>query len=256
MNFPVSRFIITALAVVAAFNAPLLPGPCAANDQLRSAGAAPTDRPRVNPPGPYRLGAGDEIEIRFFFNPELNDRLQIRPDGRISLPFIGEVEMAGKSVEEAVAGLEQLYAKHLTTPRIWIQVRQYASQKVFVTGEVVRPGVLPLMTEVTVMDAIGEAGGIKHTGARSAVLIRRGTDGNPVVHKLTLWKNGKPGPEAMMLLRPFDVVMVPESKIARVDRWVDQHIRQLNPAMMSLGFSYLANVKSGSTQTTFPAVVF
>jgi polysaccharide export outer membrane protein len=196
----------------------------------------------------YRLNPGDDVEIRFFFNPELNELVMIRPDGRVSLQLAGEVVLAGKTVAEASAELEELYRKEIRTPRVSIQVRKFGAQKVFVTGEVLRPGPIALPGSVTVLQAISEAGGIKGTGdPKTIILIRKGPDGLPSGRKLNLSAKGMPAPEAGTLLAPFDVVVVPESGIARVDRWVDQHIRQLIPFNLSAGFTYLfQNVPGGA----------
>jgi protein involved in polysaccharide export with SLBB domain len=194
---------------------------------------------------PHRLAFGDVIEVRFFFNPELNDRVEIRPDGRISLQLISEVEVVGKTVEEVVKLLEKQYAEILTTPNISVQIRSYATQKIYVTGEVSRPGMISLTGGLTVLGAISEAGGIKHTGnEKSVILIRKGDDGAPMVYKLALVEEGKLSEQAAISLRPFDVIMAPESKITRMGRWVDQHIKQLNPVNLGVGFSYLYNHSS------------
>lgn len=191
---------------------------------------------------PYRLAAGDVVEVRFFFDPELNEQVQIRPDGRISMQLIGEVEMAGKSVEEIARELERAYAQHLKSPTVSVQVRAFASQKVYVTGEVVRPGIISMPGELTLVAAIGEAGGVKLTGnTKSVVLIRKGPDNRPEARKIVIRDGGKLTADAGLLLRPFDIVLVPETKIARLDRWVDQHIRQLTPGNLVLGFSYVLN---------------
>ena len=188
----------------------------------------------------YRLAAGDVIELRMFYNPELNEQVQIRPDGRISLQLIGEVQIAGKTIHEAVAMLEERYAKEVRTPKLIIQVRTFAGQKVYVTGEVVRPGLINLPGPMTVFEAVGEAGGTTHTGDRNlVVLIRKGPDGKPQGKRLLLHKGAELTADAATLLRPFDVIMVPESKVAHLDRWVDQHIRQLIPFGTNAGFSYI-----------------
>jgi len=194
----------------------------------------------------YRLSPGDIVEIRHAFNPELNEQAQIRPDGRISLPLIGEIEIANKTIQDTVAILEARYAKEVRTPRITIQVRGFAALKIYVTGEVFRPGALGLPGPMTLLEAISEAGGIKHTGNPSMiVLIRKTADGKPQGKKLALYIKGQLAADAATLLRPFDVVMVPESKIARLDRWVDQHIRQLIPINASMGFTYLMSSQTG-----------
>jgi protein involved in polysaccharide export with SLBB domain len=189
---------------------------------------------------PFRLSPGDAIEVRLFFNPELNETVQIRPDGRISLHVAGEVMLAGKTIPEGIATLEELYRKEVRTPRVLIQVRSFAARKIYVTGEVLRPGLFNIAGPMTLLEAISEAGGVKNTGDRQlAVLIRKGDDGKPLGRRVPLFQKGLVSPDASTPLRPFDVVMIPESKIARVDRWVDQHIRQLIPINASAGFTYL-----------------
>lgn len=196
----------------------------------------------------YRMAAGDVVEIRFFFDPELNEQVQIRPDGRISMQLIGEVKLEGKTVEEVSRELERAYSQHLKSPTVLVQLRSFASQKVYVTGEVLRPGIIGLPGEMTLLAAISEAGGIKPTGnVKSVVLIRKGPDDRPEARKIVLRDGNKFTADAGLLLRPYDIVLVPETKIARLDRWVDQHIRQLIPGNMVLGFSYvLNNAGSGS----------
>lgn len=201
---------------------------------------------------PFRLSPGDTVEVRLFFNPELNETAQIRPDGRISLHIAGEVELAGKTIAEATSMLEGLYKKEVRTPRVLIQVRTYAARKIYVTGEVFRPGLVSIAGPMTVLEAISEAGGVKHTGDRQlVVLIRKGPDGKPEGHKVALYQHGDVSAESSMLLRPFDVVMIPESRIARIDRWVDQHIRQLIPINASAGFTYLAQSSNAATIPIF-----
>jgi len=195
----------------------------------------------TQPAAQYLLSAGDVIELQFFYNPELNQKVQIRPDGRISLPLIGEVELAHKSVPAAIKELEAGYANDLTTPAINLQIASYANQKVYVGGEVLRPGPFSMPGELTVLDAVMEAGGIKHTGKTSeVVLIRNDGAAGMVMRSISLKNhNGAVSDAAKTILQPFDVVLVPETKIARADRWVDQYIKQLSPATLNGGFTYL-----------------
>ena len=240
------------VAILAATALVLSPPTLAAPGTVQTqAPAVPTVPPLA--PGLYRLSPGDAIEVRLFYNPELNEQVQIRPDGHISLSLLGDVDIAGRTIPEAVAMLEPLYAKQVRTPQIVIQVRGFANQKAFITGEVFRPGIINLPGAMTVLEAISEAGGIKHTGnSKVAVLIRKGPDGLPRGYRLVLSADGQPTAQASTILGPFDVVMVPESKISRVDRWVDQHIRQLIPVTLTAGFAYLINNQSGSGTTVVP----
>ncbi len=217
-------------------------------------GQAPTQvqAPDSGTASAYILNAGDSIDVRFFLNPELNEQMQIRPDGRISLQVVGEVQVSGLTVSEAARKIDSLFAKELRAPQTTIQVRQFARQRVFVTGEVVRPGPLNMSGEMTIIEAISEAGGIRRTAADTvAVLLRKGPDGAPFGRKLNLMLKGVPTPDTGLVLQPFDVVLVPESKIARLDRWIDQHIRQIIPINANAGFTYLVQGQGGGG-TTIP----
>lgn len=190
--------------------------------------------------GTYVLNPGDAVELKFFYNPELNENVQIRPDGRISLPLVGEVCIGGKTPAQATEELQTLYKPIVKNPSIILQVRSFAGQRVYVGGEVSRPGVVALINQSTVLDALLEAGGLKHTSSDSLLLIRKGADGKPFVQRISSRNHDNiPSEASRMLLQPFDVLLAPESKIARVDRWVDQFLRQTNPASLSAGFSYL-----------------
>jgi polysaccharide export outer membrane protein len=196
----------------------------------------------AKPAGDYHIGAGDMIEFKYFYNPELNDSMQVRPDGKVSLPLIGDVTVAGRTVVEVEAELKQRYAPTLERPEVNVAIKTFASQRVFVGGEVNRPSAVPLLAEMTAQEAILDAGGVKKTGAMSrVVLIRRGDNGLPVTQiiDLTMPKQPASAKVTFPLLHPFDVILIPESKIAKLDRWVDQYIRQVIPITLAGGFSYL-----------------
>ena len=93
----------------------------------------------------YQLAPGDVLQIRFFYNPELNEKVQIRPDGHITMSLIGEVELRSKTTAQATNELETAYKNYLKTPSITVQVEEFSSQKVFVGGEIARPGMFPLV---------------------------------------------------------------------------------------------------------------
>lgn len=205
----------------------------------------------------YRIQPGDTIDVRFFYNPELNEQgVQVRPDGRISLQLVGDVDFAGQTVEDLSRELEKRYAADLKSPRISIQIRGYAAQKAFISGEVPKPGVVSLATPMTVLAAIGEAGGITIRGNRNrVVLIRKMPDGRPARQEVVLFAYNRPTQQAMTPLQPFDVILVPESGVVRVGRWVDQYIRQLSPANLFVGFNYLWQHPSTTTPNPTPTPV-
>jgi protein involved in polysaccharide export with SLBB domain len=197
--------------------------------------------PSLNPD--YELAPGDVIDLQFFYNPELNEKVQIRPDGRISLSLVGEVELARKTVPAAVKELETAYRKVLKTPSIRLQVAGYSAQKVFVGGEVTHAGPVNMPGDLTVLQAVMEAGGPLHSAStKELILIRRDDQGLPYIQRLSL-QNGKDTPSEAVTtrLRPYDVVLVPESGISKADRWVDNYLRKLDPAFLTAGFNFLAS---------------
>ncbi|MGB8472935.1 MAG: polysaccharide biosynthesis/export family protein [Candidatus Acidiferrum sp.] len=192
----------------------------------------------------YQLAPGDVLEIRFFYDPELNEKVQIRPDGHITLSLIGEVQLKSKSIAEATSELENAYKNYLKTPSITVQVEEFASQKIFVGGEIQRPGMFPLLGKMSVLDALISAGGLKPTGtSNSVILLRRRSDGTPeMLQKISLRSvKNQPPQAAQIFLQSFDVILVPQKRIAKVDRWVDQYLRQTVPLQMNAGFNYLLN---------------
>src|SRR5438094_9777584 len=185
----------------------------------------PSAGPSTAASADYRLEAGDTIDIRFLLNPELNEQAQIRPDGRISMQMVGELRLSGLTVAEAMALVAHAYKDTLKQPSVMVQGRTFASRRVFVAGEVARPGVLPLVGDQTAMGAITEAGGLKASAKRNEiVVIRRGANDLPERILVSMRGRGNGAPQAAAFrLQPMDVVVVTESGIARVDRAVDQY---------------------------------
>ncbi len=179
----------------------------------------------------YRIGVGDELQIKFAYNPELNEEhIPVRPDGRISVPLAKQIRAAGLTPEELENVLSQKYAAELKKPEVTVIVRGFNAQRVFVDGEINRPGLLPLMGPLTVLQSIAQSGGFKDTARVNEVLVIRRTQPKPLVSILNLEKaqnNEDMGQD--IYLMPNDVVYVPRSKIANVDLFVDLYIRRLIP---------------------------
>lgn len=191
--------------------------------------------------GSYRLAPGDAIDIKFMHNPELNEAVRIRPDGRISMPLVGELLVAGTTIGELATRLGTAYEDILRSPSVTIQVREFANRRVFVGGEVQRPGMLPLVGQQTALGAVLEAGGFNTSANRSeVVVIRRGDQDQPRVITLSMRKTHAAAPEAASFrLQPLDVVIVAESGVARAGRAMDQYVRQMLPVALTGGFSWL-----------------
>ena len=130
--------------------------------------AAPRPMPRVV------IGPGDVLDVKFFDLPELNESQAVRPDGKIALQLVGDVDVAGLSPAEITENLRTLYQPHLLNPKIAVVVRSFRNNRVYVGGEVRTPGSFELTTAMTPLEAIIQAGGFDMRSAKvkNVVLIR------------------------------------------------------------------------------------
>lgn len=186
----------------------------------------------------YRIVRGDELNFRFFYTPELNTVAVVRADGRVALPLIGELNVEGLTVAELTRLVTQRLEGSVKRIEVSINVQGPASQRVFVGGEVARPGVQPLLGPLTALQAVMAAEGFRETAQpREVVLIRRGEQGERKLVRLNLDAAVSGTDVAQdVLLQPYDVVVVPRSGIANLNLWIDQYVRRNLP--ISVGFSY------------------
>lgn len=204
--------------------------------------------PAAAEPIEYVIVPGDELEIRFFYNPELNETVTVRPDGRISLLLVDEVDAAGLTPQQLDDVLTDLYNIELRDPRLTIIVRSFTAQRVFVAGEVNQGGMLPLTAGMTAMQAVFAAGGFRDSAApRSAFVIRRGPDDQPEPIPVNLRRamKGDPG-SGDIELEPLDIIFVPKSGIAKANQTMAQYVRDI---FLFNGWSYIY------TRERNPAVV-
>lgn len=126
----------------------------------------------------YVLGAEDVIEVSVYQAPELSRTIPIRPDGRISLPLVGEVIASGLTARELGAKLERRLGAYVQDARVTVIVTEVHAPRIYVLGEVVRPGAYPVRGRMDLLQAIALAGGLgDFANPRRIVLIRRTKDG-------------------------------------------------------------------------------
>jgi protein involved in polysaccharide export with SLBB domain len=203
----------------------------------------PIDDPTVQTEYPaleaeYRIQVGDQLDIKLFYNTELNEQVIVRPDGRISLQLVHEVMAAGLTPGELTRLLTEKYAAELKKPELTVIVRSFGAQKVYVDGEVAKPGMFPLLGYVTILQAISQAGGLKESARTNEVMvIRHGAGNKPLVLVVNLAKiHDGSDMRQNIALKSFDIVYVPRSPIANVNVWVDQYLRKNIP--IQTGFFY------------------
>jgi polysaccharide biosynthesis/export protein PslD len=183
----------------------------------------------------YQISVGDEIEVKLPYNAEFSDRVTVGPDGRFTLPLIGEVRAEGRTVANLTAELDNRFSQDLRSPRVQVAIRNYVSQRIFVGGEVSKPGVYTLQGHIGLMEAIimANGNGTLDTGRMSqVVLIRRNRAGQPMMRTVNL-TNFIRGSENDVPLQSSDVVFVPKSTIAELNQFMDQFVTRMVPFQRS-----------------------
>lgn len=187
----------------------------------------------------YRLYPGDVLEVRLPSAPELTKAVTVQPDGRITMPLVGSVMVADRSPEQASAILSQAYASQLINPDVEISVTTAQPLKVFIGGEVDKPGVYDMPGSIDALQGVITAGGFKATARRAQVIIiRRTADGRAMMRIANLAQGVyNPSGTDTVPLRRFDIVYVPRSGVAEVGLFMQQYFRDALPVQ----FSYAIN---------------
>src|SRR3989304_2173135 len=122
----------------------------------------------------YIVGPNDSLTIAVWENPDLSKDVKVEEDGTISYPFIGRVYVAEKTIRQIEEIITELLGKELIyDPQVDISIREYKSNKVFVAGEVVKPGPYYLKDSRSLFEILSEAGGVKKETAGDFILIKR-----------------------------------------------------------------------------------
>ncbi len=172
----------------------------------------------------YRLGFGDVVDVKFLGIPEYNETVTVRPDGRISLQGVGDVDALGLTPAELDALLTAQYAEILVNPNVTVIVKNFGGQKCYVAGEVDRPGGLDVDKGMTLLRAIAAAGGPKKSAKMSSViLIRMDPQQRAEATRLDLsYTSGREGLMHDLPVSGNDIIYVPKTFIADVGAFVSQ----------------------------------
>jgi polysaccharide export outer membrane protein len=209
-----SRALLLPLAVAALISpsasaqAPKGQAP-AATPGAATPGAAAT----ANTPPDFVIGIEDVLDVRVLADKEMSvDGLIVRPDGKISLPQVNEIHAQGKTVPQLTADLEKAVAKYVKVPEVSVMVKQINSLKVFITGEVGKPGEYSLLSPMRVVELIAKAGDVSEFANRENIRITRVVNGKDVSLQFNykdFMKGKQKALEQNIPLRPGDIVTVP-----------------------------------------------
>jgi polysaccharide biosynthesis/export protein len=186
-----------------------------------SAGQPPGTNPPATPTPPaapagvalpigYVIGPDDVLSVLFWRDKEMSTDVAVRPDGKISIPLLNEVDASGLTPEQLREKLTSAASKFLEDPNVTVVVKAINSRKVHITGAVGRPGPYPLSGPTTVLQLIAMAGGLNEFAKTKEIMIVRAENGRQVAYKfnykdIAAGKNLKQNIE----LKPGDIVVVP-----------------------------------------------
>ena len=161
------------------------------------------------PPG-YVIGAQDLLSIVFWRDKDMSADVVVRPDGKISLPLLNEVQAAGFTPEELRAHLTEAAAKYVEDPTATVVVKEIHSRNVYITGNVAKPATYPLVGDMNVLQLIALAGGLQEYADSKNIVVIRAEAGRQQYHKFNYNDVVKrKRAEQNILLKPGDTIVVP-----------------------------------------------
>lgn len=178
--------------------------PAKTNPPIPPTPAAGADDPN------YVIGAEDVLDINVWKEPDVSRTVPVRPDGKISLPLLNDVQAAGLKPTELAAQLTEKLKKFLTDPQVTVIVTTINSRRIYITGEVNRGGAYPMLPNMTVLQALAGAGGFTQFAKLKNIYVLRIEDGKQV--KLPFnYRDVVKGnrAEQNIILKPGDTIVVP-----------------------------------------------
>lgn len=168
-------------------------------------GSSAADLPRD-----YVIGSDDVLEVKFWKDATLSREVIVRPDGKIALELLSELQAAGLTPQELQSAILTEAEKKMVEPNVTVIVKQINSRRVFITGMVEKPGVYPITSTMTVLQLISIAGGLKEFAKKKDIVVMRQDKGAPLAYPFNyddILKGRRLGQN--ILLRPGDTVVVP-----------------------------------------------
>jgi polysaccharide biosynthesis/export protein len=163
----------------------------------------------VLPPN-YVIGTEDVLSIVFWHDKDMSADVVVRPDGKITLPLLNEVQAAGFTPEQLRANIIEAASKYVEEPTANVIVKEIHSRMVFITGSVAKPGAYPLTGEMNVIQLIAIAGGLQDYADAKKIVVMRNENGRQQYHNFNYNDLVKQKRTAQnIVLKPGDTVLVP-----------------------------------------------
>lgn len=215
----VALLVVVAAAACSSVGRPLPPAA-----EVAALGEPPVDR------NEYRLQVGDMLQIDFPYQPSEKAKLPIRPDGKISLDGIGEFVAEGLTAPELEGVIRDKSTRRFRDPEVVVVVSEFGERRVYVGGEVKRPGYVRIQDGMTPLQAVLAAGGFDQGAARDAVLYAApARNGQYHATRLDLEDVVVNGTPETIRLAGNDVVFVPRSRIGNANEFIQVYVRNMLP---------------------------
>ncbi len=158
----------------------------------------------------YQIGPADQLYVNVWKEPELTGPILVRPDGKISVPLLNDVQAAGLTPMQLSADISEKLKNYLEQPHVTVVVTGTNSRLVYVVGQVGRAGALALLPDMTVLQALASVGGISEFANSKKIYVLRVENGKPQRHPFN-YKEALKGehPEQNILLKAGDTIVVP-----------------------------------------------
>jgi len=158
----------------------------------------------------YIIGPSDDLDINVWKEPDISRKVPVRPDGKISLPLINDIQAAGLTPMQLKAQISEKLKKFLTDPQVTVIVMNINSQRVYIMGETNRPGAYPLLPNMTILQALTSAGGFSQFANTSKIQLLRTEDGKQKTYFFNYKEvvQGK-NTDQNLVLKPGDSIVIP-----------------------------------------------
>jgi polysaccharide export outer membrane protein len=202
------RYLILC-ALIAGLAASAWPQDSSKTNEKSSSAGSDSAEPASVTAASYVIGAEDTLHVSVWKEPELTATLPVRPDGKISLPLLNDVQAAGLTPMQLAASITEKLKKYVADPRVTVVVTGMNSQKIYVMGEVLHTGAMPLTPNMTVLQALASAGFTQFANTKGIYVLRvvNGKQEKMPFNYKEVLKGDHP--EQNIILQPGDTIVVP-----------------------------------------------
>ncbi len=183
--------------------------PCQEASKPGSASSPQNSKPEQSAaPESYKIGPQDVLRIDVWKEPDISRVIPVRPDGKISLPLLNDLQAAGLTSMQLAASIREGLTKYITNPQVTVTVTEINSRRVYCNGEFMRPGALNLLPNMTVLQAISSCGGFSQFAKIKALYLLRIEDGKQKQIPVN-YKDMVKGKSPDIVLQPGDILVAP-----------------------------------------------